>query len=126
MAMVCSQYSTLPAGLQRFQRGVAAPAQAASERRGDALVVMPGGGVVVVDVKVVHAPAASYRRGRGPAVGSAKVSGWAAAKGEKGKVDAAAALCRGNERVYHQGSFAIARAHGRSFVAGADVPSEDP
>ena len=36
------------------------------------------------------------------------------------------ALCRGNERVYHQGSFAIARAHGRSFVAGADVPSEDP
>ena len=70
-----------------MQSGVRRHAQAREQARGDALLAMPKG-MLVLDVNIVHAPAVAFLEGTVATGSSADVDGAAAAIGEKDKEDA--------------------------------------
>ena len=70
----------------QMQPGVRRHAQARKDARGDALLVMPKG-MLVLDVNIVHAPAVAFLEGTVATGSSADVDGAAAAIGEKDKGD---------------------------------------
>ena len=69
-----------------MQPGVRRHAQAHEDARGDALLAMPEG-MLVLDVNIVHAPAVAFLEGTVATGSSANVDGAAAAIGEKDKED---------------------------------------
>ena len=66
----------------QMQPGVRRHAQAREDARGDALLAMPKG-MLVLDVNIVHAPAVAFLEGTVATGSSADVDGAAAAIGEK-------------------------------------------
>ena len=70
----------------QMQPGVRRHAQAREDARGDALLAMPQG-MLVLDVNIVHAPAVAFLEGTVATGSSADVDGAAAAIGEKDKED---------------------------------------
>ena len=70
----------------QMQPGVRRHAQAREDARGDALLAMPKG-MLVLDVNIVHAPVLAFLEGTVATGSSADVDGAAAAIGEKDKED---------------------------------------
>ena len=70
----------------RMQPGVRRHENASEDARSDALLVMPGG-MLVIDESIVHALAVTYLQGTVAARKSAEVDGAAAAMGEPNKED---------------------------------------
>ena len=70
----------------QMQPGVRRHAQAREDMRGDALLAMPKG-MLVLDVNIVHAPALAFLEGTVATGSSADVDGAAAAIGEKDMED---------------------------------------
>ena len=70
----------------QMQPGVRRHAQAREEARGDALLAMPKG-MLVLDVNIVHAPAIAFLEGTVATGSSSDVVGAAATIGEKDKED---------------------------------------
>ena len=80
---ICCNYAPPPPPPQ-MQPGVRRHAQAREEARGDALLAMPKG-MLVLDVNIVHAPAVAFLEGTVATGSSADVDGAAAAIGGEGQ-----------------------------------------